>query len=115
MRPHSPLAWFTAGAAAMLMGTLVLAFAWSELARLTTASTVHQPLLAALERLHALAERGDHGEVTTSLEQLRRCWEAYAFADGETPEQFAYLISATGTAACKATGRASSGEPAPLD
>jgi hypothetical protein len=95
----------------VLLGALALAYAWSEVERVTLASMAHKPLLAALERLQARAARGEYSEIAADLDQLRRCWEAYAFGDGEEPEQFAAQIPAMGTAACRATGRVPSGAP----
>jgi hypothetical protein len=64
--------------------------------------------LVALDRLHARASQNGDAEVAASLEQLSRCWEAYAFADGEKPEQFAWALS-TSEPACRATREGSSG------
>ena len=108
MRQFGAVGWFAAGAAAALVGTSVFAYAWVELERATTASTVHQPLLVALDGLRARAERNGDAEVAGGIEQLARCWEAYAFAEGESPEQFGPALS-IGAAVCRATRDASAG------
>jgi hypothetical protein len=99
--------WFAAGAAAALAGACVFAYAWLGFERITTASAVHEPLLVALDEFETRAARSGDAELAASLEQFSRCWEAFAFAEGESPEQFARAVFTTGSAACRATRDAS--------
>lgn len=88
MRQANCFSCFATGAVAVAVMAAVFAVAWSSHVRVSMASTVHGPLLSALADLHASAERGELGEVARKTDQLKRCWEAFAYAEGESPELF---------------------------
>lgn len=106
------LACFGTGSAAVAAAALALGYAWSEHSRVTTASTVHYPLLAALRELRVTAQSGEKEDLLRKLDQLSVCWSAYAFEKGQTPELFVSRIASGQGDVCGRNVDSTSGSPA---